>query len=165
MSNIGGAVNRIEHMAGMVERQAHSVAMETLQSLLKDREAKRLDAGPTPNHTLPVAKNKGFFGRTDILKTIDEHLYPTTGPAALRSLVLHGLGGVGKTQIALAYAYSKLDEIDAVFWIPAEQELSRQQGFTRIAIEGLHLEGAQKQAHQENMLMVMNWLHRTGESL
>lgn len=157
MSKIGDAVNRMEHIADLVERQARLVDMGTLQSLLKDRETKRRDAEPTPDHTLPVAKNKGFLGRTDILKTIDEHLFPSTGPAALRSLALHGLGGVGKTQIALTYAYSKLDEIDAIFWIPAEQELSLQQGFTRIAIEGIHLEGAQKQAHQENTLK------RTGE--
>src|SRR3954465_9077639 len=102
MSNIGDAVTRIEHTADLVEKQARAmIDMETLQSILKDRETRRPGAEPTPNHTLPVAKNKGFFGRSDILKTIDEHLYPSTGPAALRSLVLHGLGGVGKTQIAL----------------------------------------------------------------
>lgn len=163
MSNIGDAVTRIEHVAELVERQVRLVDMETLQSLLKNKE-KQEESQRFPCHTLPVAENKKFFGRKDILREIEEHLRPAESSSGLKSLAMHGLGGVGKTQIALAYGYAKLDEIDAVFWIPAEQELALQQGFTKIAIEGLHLEGAKPQGHQENMLMVMNWLQHTGQS-
>jgi len=35
-------------------------------------------------------------------------------------LALHGLGGVGKTQIALEYVYRHALEYSAVFWIGAE---------------------------------------------
>lgn len=46
--------------------------------------------------------------------------------------VLHGLGGVGKTQTALAYYYQHRSEYDAVFWIESEQIWTLMESFTRI---------------------------------
>lgn len=34
---------------------------------------------------------------------------------------ISGLGGIGKTQLALAYAYARLDDYDLVRWLRAEE--------------------------------------------
>jgi Cdc6-like AAA superfamily ATPase len=44
-----------------------------------------------------------FVGRTDILKAMEDFLLSPEPSSKLR-MALYGLGGVGKTQIALKYA-------------------------------------------------------------
>jgi hypothetical protein len=117
--------------------------MARLQQLLPLDEA-RHEHATLPCSNLPVAENKQFFGRRDILKKIDLQAPDTR--KRLSSIALYGLGGIGKTQIALAYAYSKLDELDAVFWVAAQDKLSIRQSFSRIAV-GIR---ASSQTHNPN---------------
>lgn len=162
MRNIGDAIVRIENIAELAERQVRMMDLEIFQKILA-LKSEAPELGRIPCCVLPVAENKRFFGREDILRQIDEHLNPSDVSQGLKSMALYGLGGVGKTQIALAYGYSKRSKIDAVLWVPAENELSLQQGFTRIAIDGLKLPNAKPESHQENMVMVMTWLQQTRE--
>jgi hypothetical protein len=80
-----------------------------------------------------ISRNQKFFGRTDVLDEIDRAFglnSPTdsyqvelsdavhlSGP---RSYALCGMGGIGKTEIAIEYLYSRRDQFDAVFWIYAD---------------------------------------------
>ncbi|KAF3768241.1 hypothetical protein M406DRAFT_75494 [Cryphonectria parasitica EP155] len=50
-----------------------------------------------------------------------------------RVVVLHGLGGIGKTQIAVMYAKRYRDEYSAIFWLNIKDEVSIQQSFTKVA--------------------------------
>lgn len=147
----------------MAEKQARAMDDMTLyQRLLSLEETKQADAS-LPCNTLPVAQNPRFFGRRELLEALDNHLTPTDTKSPLTSTALYGLGGIGKTQTALAYAYQQLDHLDAVFWIPAEDALSVQQGFSSMAIDALKLTKARPQAYQENMILALDWLQKTGE--
>ncbi|EJT74241.1 hypothetical protein GGTG_08084 [Gaeumannomyces tritici R3-111a-1] len=42
--------------------------------------------------------------------------------------VLNGMGGIGKTQLALNFAYEYRDELDAVFWVEGHDETSLKSG-------------------------------------
>ena len=64
------------------------------------------------------ARNPGFTGREDILAAVREALL-TGGNAVVQAL--HGMGGVGKTQLAVEYAHKFADSYDLVWWIAAEQ--------------------------------------------
>jgi hypothetical protein len=50
-----------------------------------------------------------------------------------RTVVLHGLGGMGKTQLAVAYAKRNRNSYSAVFWLNIKDEDSLKQSFTKVA--------------------------------
>ncbi|OIW32077.1 hypothetical protein CONLIGDRAFT_251504 [Coniochaeta ligniaria NRRL 30616] len=50
-----------------------------------------------------------------------------------RTAIIHGLGGMGKTQLAVAYAKRHRDDYSAVFWLNSRDETSLKQGFVRVA--------------------------------
>lgn len=161
MKNIGDAVGRIEKAAELTERQARLIDREMFSKMLSLNFDKDEEAAQLPCSVLSVARNRHFFGREKTLSEIDQYLQPKKSRDGLRSMAIYGLGGVGKTQIALEYAYSKQAELDAVLWVPAENTLALQQGFTKIAVDGLKLPNANPQSHQENMLHVVAWLQQT----
>jgi KaiC/GvpD/RAD55 family RecA-like ATPase len=80
------------------------------------------------------------------------------------SLALYGLGGVGKSSIAMKFAEDKLErrELDCIFWVHSEKPVSIRQSFTDIAMR-LKLPDAQPKDHDENHALVLNWLQQTRE--
>jgi hypothetical protein len=50
-----------------------------------------------------------------------------------KTAVLHGLGGMGKTQLALAYEQQHRQEYSAVFWINSKSEDTLKQGYVAAA--------------------------------
>jgi hypothetical protein len=65
------------------------------------------------------ARNPNFTGRVDLLEQLREQL--TDKLTALLPHTLHGLGGVGKTQLAIEYVWRFASSYDLVWWISAEQ--------------------------------------------
>ncbi len=74
-------------------------------------------------------RNRNFTGRAEILEQLSRALAtditalvatasPGAGPTALQ-----GMGGVGKTQVAIEYAWRYRNEYDLVWWIPADQSV------------------------------------------
>jgi tetratricopeptide (TPR) repeat protein len=84
---------------------------------------------PPPRHgPLPPVwniqrhRNPHFTGRTSLLEALWTAF--TSGPPVVRQQVLSGLGGVGKTQLAVEYAYRHaVDQQDytVVWWVHAEE--------------------------------------------
>jgi tetratricopeptide (TPR) repeat protein len=61
-----------------------------------------------------------FTGRSDELETLRRQL-ENGGRSAITPHAITGLGGIGKTQLALAYAHTHQGEYGLVHWIAAEQ--------------------------------------------
>ncbi|MFF8814778.1 FxSxx-COOH system tetratricopeptide repeat protein [Streptomyces pactum] len=66
-------------------------------------------------------RNNNFTGRQALLDALHERL-GSEGTAAVLPEALHGLGGVGKSQIALEYVHQHANDYDAVWWIAAERD-------------------------------------------
>ncbi|NUR71633.1 MAG: tetratricopeptide repeat protein [Hamadaea sp.] len=62
-------------------------------------------------------RNPEFTGREELLAELHQRLH-SGQPAVVQAL--RGLGGVGKTQIAIEYAHRYADEYDLVWWVNAE---------------------------------------------
>lgn len=50
-----------------------------------------------------------------------------------RTVVLHGLGGIGKTQLAVAYAKRHKTDYSAVFWLNIKDQDTVKQSYSRMA--------------------------------
>lgn len=81
---------------------------------------------------LPFAMNRNFTGREQVLLQIHEVLQ---GAPHKQIAVLHGLGGIGKTQIATQYAYSYAKDYTSVWWVNAKTTSSLSRDFLKIAQE------------------------------
>src|SRR5260370_28853519 len=101
------------------------IVLELARHLHLDEQETRqlLEASLTalaPHWYVPLPRNPFFTGREEILAALHTQLGVDQTVALTQSSALHGLGGVGKTQIALEYAYRHALEYRAVFWIGAE---------------------------------------------
>jgi hypothetical protein len=82
-------------------------------------------------HNLPSA-NPDFVGREQILAELRRRLTSGQVPAVI-SQAISGLGGVGKTQTALAYCYRHLADYQLVWWLRAETPATLAADFTTLA--------------------------------
>jgi hypothetical protein len=118
------------------------------------------EPGTFPNIILPFSKNSRFYGRAVELEKIEKYLSPKDDQS-LRTYTIYGRRGVGKTEIALQFAYMNQAGFDAIFWIQCETSVSIRQSFTNVAV-ALNLPGADRDGHhEENQLAVQNWLKKT----
>ncbi|KAH7162472.1 acyl transferase/acyl hydrolase/lysophospholipase [Dactylonectria estremocensis] len=82
-------------------------------------------------HHIPFPKNTDFVERTDVLDTLRKILF---SQIATHQVALVGLGGMGKTQVALHLAHWTKDNKPgySVFWMPAFSLASFEQACTEL---------------------------------
>lgn len=113
---------------------------------------------------MPFPRNPAFYGRETELQTIKGELNQDPSNLQYKILALIGMGGVGKTQTALSYAYDRADNgVKAIFWINSQTALTIAESYTEIAMR-LHLEGAAADgAHLKNRYLVSKWFQQTSK--
>ncbi|KAF2232579.1 tetratricopeptide repeat domain-containing protein [Viridothelium virens] len=88
-----------------------------------------------------LVPNKEFFGRESVLSQLDELLLPSEDAtfsserSKRKHVVLYGMGGLGKTSVAVEFAFSRKERFDAVFWIHADEPAKLEQDFSQIAVK------------------------------
>src|SRR6266566_481979 len=78
------------------------------------------DAASPRIWSMPFQRNPYFTGRDDLLTRLHSVLATGKQAALSQPQAISGLGGIGKTQTAIEYAYRYRDEYNAIFWLKAE---------------------------------------------
>ncbi|MEO8327092.1 MAG: FxSxx-COOH system tetratricopeptide repeat protein [Nitrospirota bacterium] len=127
--------------------------VQELSSKANPSANQRPDGHRSPVWNIPLERNPFFTGREDILGEIHEALLSTKRAA------FSGLGGIGKTQTAVEYAYQFKDEYSQILWIKAESKESLTSDFAQLA-SVLDLREKQAQDQQEIVKAVQRWLQQ-----
>jgi hypothetical protein len=77
-----------------------------------------------------VSEVNHFVAREEELAEMHNEL---SSDGSRRTVVLHGLGGIGKTQLTVTYAIRYRDSYSAVFWLNIKDEDSVKQSFAKVA--------------------------------
>ena len=130
-----------------VADQVRSADFSDLQGLIQglstgiqavlDKQAKREErrAGPAAGLVLRLAPRPVFLaGREELLAGLDARL-GGNGDAGPRMVALCGLGGAGKTSVALEYAHRHLSEVGVAWQLPAEDRSVLAAGFGELAAQ------------------------------
>lgn len=83
-----------------------------------------------------------------------------------RTLVIHGIGGAGKTQLALDYIQRYRHDYSAIFWIEAGSRKSIERDHTQVYVllYSLHLEVGHTAIQAEHaVLAVKRWFYGRGK--
>jgi tetratricopeptide (TPR) repeat protein len=107
---------------------------------------------------LPFERNPFFTGREQIMN--DLHAGFSRGATQ----ALSGLGGLGKTQTAIEFAYRYRDDYQAVFWVRADSQLGLSSGFVEIA-RTLNLPEKDAQNPDDSVNAVNHWLNNNSQWL
>jgi tetratricopeptide (TPR) repeat protein/transcriptional regulator with XRE-family HTH domain len=113
---------------------------------------------------VPYLRNPFFTGREDLLAQLHARFQAGQALALSQPQAMSGLGGIGKTQIAVEYAYRFGQEYQAVLWAHAESSETLVSSYVALAV----LLNLPEQDTQEQAIMVSavkRWLQTHREWL
>lgn len=110
---------------------------------------------------IPFHRNFRFQNRDDVLDDLYKKLRPrsksiTTALGGQTSCVIHGIGGVGKTQVALEYTYRYREDYAYIFWVRAETGVELSTSFASFARS--LMPGSTVQDQLANVNLVRDWM-------
>lgn len=115
--------NTAQKSGARVEQEAQAAKFEADESWKNDRGSSSNPAAvPSDFSCFNIPENRKFCGREDILAMMTAAAISPTGTAVPGiSFLLHGLGGMGKSSVAVKYIYNHLDVYSPlVFWFAAD---------------------------------------------
>ncbi|GFF30843.1 hypothetical protein IFM61606_10601 [Aspergillus udagawae] len=82
---------------------------------------------------VPFPRNPRFVGRQNEIDTLEQSILRSRGPT---KSAIYGLGGIGKTQIALELAYRMREKVpgSSIFWIPCTSYENVEQAYLGVAL-------------------------------
>ncbi len=110
-----------------------------------------------PLQLVDIPRNPFFTGREEILHYLHEYFMVTPGKASKQPLVLCGLEGCGKTQIALEFFYQHQHAYPFIFWINATTNDTLLDSLDTI-VHQLRLPYAEGGEYNKAFLAVKQWL-------
>ena len=159
--------------AGWQEKAAHHAAAFAFQILFSfDFPTHQSERDPAPSQivrkspstpalpvrwNIPYARNPFFTGREDLLAQLHTRFHMGQALALSQPQAISGLGGIGKTQLALEYAYRSHQHYEAVLWARAESAEALVSSYIAIA-KLLRLPESEAKEQEITVQAVKVWL-------
>ncbi|KAL2832185.1 hypothetical protein BDW59DRAFT_181471 [Aspergillus cavernicola] len=124
--------------------------------------------GPTVREDLTaVPAIEEFIGREDNLNCLWDYLQPASSPTR-RIAVLYGLGGIGKTQLAIYFARKHKSDFTAIFWLSSKDRsalvLSLSSCLPWILGQPVNINATKEEEAEKRASQVLQWLARPGNT-
>ncbi|KAI1119701.1 hypothetical protein F5Y10DRAFT_291536 [Nemania abortiva] len=163
---IDRAVRALKTQKEIVERQVftantmvQSKRHKEIHDLLSQLSTRQKPEPNLPCRVIPYSINPDFHGRKEILNQLEAHLVISKNVRS--SIAISGLGGVGKTQIALKYIYDHFDQFQAILWMQSDTHQKLAQSYINAA-KSLELEHEDSQRDADAVATVLkDWLSKT----
>ena len=145
------------------EERKKKLLLGMKERLKKLKEGEESDEEQTENFwknektvkSLPYCRNGYFTGREKTLAGLQSALLSKETAHPIQ--VIAGLGGVGKTEIALEFCYRNLSRFHTVWWMPAEDNIGLDVAYKKLGDAKGILSGNEKDA-DEIRETVRSWL-------
>jgi NB-ARC domain len=122
--------------------------MPQMETLVQPQENKFL---------IPYDRNPHFTGRIEFFDSLDAKLRDEVEGKYNHKVAIFGLGGIGKTQIAIEYAYRSRSFYERIYWINGGDKVALVSSYVKIA--GAANLCLQEQASPESVVnAVQLWL-------
>lgn len=133
IANLREHSRQIDEEVDTIRLKREAKSAETLEALKQLRIAKSNDDVTLSCHVIPYGLNPRFYERELELAKLHKVLDPQEEVPGLKVMAIHGLGGVGKTQLALNYANTSLETFDVILWVSAETQIKMIQALSSFA--------------------------------
>lgn len=129
---VGAAASLRERIADIVGLIDNSGKLAELSAFLDNLQLTGDPGNVSRTVNVPLGLLSDYFvGRESILEELHLRLTDAADNASLH--VLHGMGGMGKTQIALQYILERQHTFSLVLWASAESEAQLRNDFSKMA--------------------------------
>jgi len=150
--------DRSPQSRGEVLRLAEELLLskEERQAFLK-AAGLSIEHWPADYWNVPYLRNPYFVGREAVLQSLRQTLVPGAKSTALTQSI-GGLGGIGKTQVAVEYAHRYGEHYEAVLWISADSQEIATAAYLQLATQVLGL--PEQQEAEQQIAEVKRWLQK-----
>lgn len=107
----------IQQLCLLFGKSAQELGLSVAEPGESSQSSAKVDALSLWN--VPYRRNPLFTGRKRVLRQLHDRLMTSQSAALTQTQAISGLGGIGKTQIAVEYAYRHREFYQAIFWVRA----------------------------------------------
>ena len=146
---------------GLAQEAAGDYPAQASESTSPEQQASISTKTAPKLWNIPYRRNPFFTGREDVLQRIHTALLAGQAVAMGQTQAISGLGGIGKTQTAVEYAYRHRGDYQAILWVRADTRETLVSDFLAIA-ELLRLPERHEQDQSRVVEAVKRWLNEHG---
>ncbi|KAG9253974.1 uncharacterized protein F5Z01DRAFT_743372 [Emericellopsis atlantica] len=154
---------RVDEVADMIRLSRESTTAATVATIRNTKLPEELPAINLPCHSVPHGLNLRFFGRDDAIDVLRETLSPEQDRHEMRAIAMHGIGGVGKTQLALQYANKSLGMYEIIIWVPSESQIKFTQALSAFKIKLGLIDDKEQRDGSHAIQRLKDWLNTSNK--